>query len=102
MKNFSNEKMVVINGVAVPMSKAEGRLRALANGRRIKAEKDASLAATRREETEQMLKAGWTESEITQHFLVQNAETAVSHGFIRPARSVRVGKRQWGPTMMIH
>ncbi|MBQ4400237.1 MAG: hypothetical protein II830_02955 [Alphaproteobacteria bacterium] len=96
------EKMVVINGVAVPMSKAEGRLRALANGRRIKAEKDASLAATRRDEIEKMRKAGWSEDEIRQHFLTENAEVAASHGFIRPARSVRAGKRQWGPTMMIH
>lgn len=102
-KNISNsEKMVVINGMMVPESKAEGRMKALANGRRIRAEKDTALAATRREETEQMHKAGWTDDEIRQHFLTENAEVAASHGFIRPARSFRAGKRQWGPTMMIH
>lgn len=101
MKNFSNEKMVVINGVAVPMSKAEGRLKALATGRRIHNEMTSALAATRNEEIREFREKGWTEDEITQHFLQENAETAASHGFIRPARSVKVGKRQWGPTMMI-
>ena len=100
MKNFSNEKMVVINGVAVPMSKAEGRLRALANGRRIKAGMQMSLKQTRQDEIRQLREAGWQEDEITLHLNAASAETAVSHGFIQPTRVVREVKKQWGPTMM--
>lgn len=96
------EKMVCVAGMMIPESKVEGRMKALANGRRIKSEKDAALAATRNEEKRKLREDGWTEDEISQHFLAQNAETAASHGFIRPARSVKVGKRQWGATMMIH
>lgn len=105
MKNISNsEKMVVINGVSVPMSKAEGRIKALANGRRIKDEKDASLAATRREETEQMRKAGWADSEITQYFLSRENEEARSHGFIQPTpRTYRAPKVPFvGGGVMFH
>lgn len=103
-KNISNsEKMVCVAGMMVPESKAEGRMKALANGRRIRAEKDTALAATRREETEQMRKTGWTESEITQHFLSREAEEAKARGFIYPSpRIKRTSELPFGPGVMFH
>jgi len=49
-----------------------------------------------------MREAGWTKDEITQHFLQENAETASSHGFIRPARAFRAPKVNYGSGVMFH
>ena len=96
------EKMVLVAGVMVPESKVAGRLNALANGRRIHNEMTSALKETRQDEVRQMREAGWTEDEITQHFLQENAETAASHGFIRPARVFRAPKVNFGPGVMFH
>ena len=96
------EKMVLVEGVWVIESKAAGRRAAKAEEKRRYAATAAALAQTHQKDVEKLRSEGCTESEITQHFLAENAEVAASHGFIRPARSVKVGKRQWGPTMMIH
>lgn len=102
-KNISTEKMVVINGVAVPASKAEGRMKALANGRRIRAEKDAALAATRREEKRELRENGWTDSEITQKFLVEETEMARARGFIQTtSRIKRTSELPFGSGLMFH
>ena len=99
----TNEKMVCVAGMMIPESKVEGRMKALANGRRIKSEKDAALAATRREETEQMHKAGWTDDEIRQYFLAREAEEAKAHGFIQPTpRIKRTSELPFGSGVMFH
>lgn len=96
----NSEKMVMVCGMIIPESKVEGRRAALAHGRRIQATMQASLRETRQDEIRQLREAGWKEDEITLHLNAASAETAVSHGFIQPARVVRECKRQWGPTMM--
>ncbi len=96
------EKMVLVAGVMVPESKVAGRLNALANGCRIHNEMTSALKETRQDEVRQMREAGWKEDEITQHFLQENAETAASHGFIRPARVFRAPKVNFGPGVMFH
>lgn len=98
----NNEKMVLVEGKWIAESKAEGRRAAIANGHRIHKAMTAALSETRRDEVRELREKGWTEDEITQHFLAQNAEVAASHGFIRPARVFRATKKQWGPTMMFH
>jgi len=95
-----NEKMICVAGVMVPESKVEGRRAALAHGRRIQADMQASLKETRQEEIRQLREAGWKEDEITLLLNAASAEAAVSHGFIKPTRVIREIKRQWGPTMM--
>ena len=99
----NSEKMVCVAGMMVPESKVAGRLQALANGRRIKSEKDAALAATRQEEIEQMHKAGWTDDEIRQHFLEREAEEAKAHGFINVTpRIKRTSELPFGSGIMFH
>lgn len=102
-KFTTSEKMVCVAGMMIPESKVEGRMSALANGRRIKAEKEAALAATRREEKEKMRKAGWSDDEITQHFLAMENEEARSHGFFEPTpRIKRTSELPYGPAVMFH
>ena len=98
----NNEKMVLVEGMWIAESKAEGRRAALANGRRINQEMTTSIRETRRDEVRQMRENGWTEDEITQHFLQENAEVASSHGFIRTARAFRAPKVNYGPGVMFH
>lgn len=98
----NNEKMVLVEGKWIAESKAEGRRVAIANGRRIKSDLNASLKETHQDEVRQLREAGYTDDEIALHFNAQNAEAAASHGFIRPARVFRETKKQWGPTMMFH
>lgn len=98
----NNEKMVLVEGKWIAESKAEGRRAAIANGRRIKSDLNASLKETHQDEVRQLREAGYTDDEIALHFNAQNAEAAASHGFIRPARVFRETKKQWGPTMMFH
>lgn len=54
------EKMVLISGVAVPLSKAEGRMKALAFGRWLKAQ----LAEDEARQEEEWRKKGCNHSEI--------------------------------------
>ncbi|MBQ8481080.1 MAG: hypothetical protein IJ532_00925 [Alphaproteobacteria bacterium] len=99
---MKTEKMVCVAGVMVPESMVEGRLKALANGRRIHNEMVSAITATRQDEIRELRKAGWKDDDINLHLAAQNNEAAASHGFIRPARTIKAGKPQWGPTMMIH
>ena len=100
---MAKEKMVLVAGMMVPESKVAGRLNALSNGHRIKSDKDAALAATRRDETEKMRKAGWSEDEIRQHFLAEDAATARSHGFFEPATRIkRTPAGTYAPGIMFH
>lgn len=96
------EKMVLVEGMWIAESKAAGRRAAKAEEKRRYAATAAALAKTHQKDVEKLRREGCTESEITQHFLTENAEVAASHGFIRPARSVRAGKRQWGSGLMFH
>lgn len=101
-KNIKNEKMVLVEGKWIAESKAEGRRAAIANGRRINIEMKAALSETRRDEVRELREKGWSEDEISQHFLARNAEEATSHGFIRPARAFRAPKVNYGPSLMFH
>lgn len=80
----------------------EGRKAALEFGRAIAEKKNASIAASHNEEKAELVKAGWSNDDIALHFAAQNAEYAANHGFIQPARSIRVNKPQYGPGMMFH
>jgi hypothetical protein len=103
MKKNISEKMVCVAGVYVTADKVEGRLQALANGRRIAAAKNASLNETRKDEIRELKDAGWTDAEITQKFLLEEAETAKSHGFIHPTpRTYRAPKVPFGGGVMFH
>ena len=97
-----NEKMVMVCGMLVPESKVEGRLAALAKGQKINKAMNDSLKEPRREEVRELREAGWKEDEITQKFLLENAEAAASHGFIRPARVYRAPKKNYGNGLMFH
>lgn len=102
MAQNKSEKMVLVEGVWVPESRAAGRRAAKAEEKRRYAATAAALAQTHREDVERLRRDGCSESEITQYFLAEDAATAESHGFIHPARSIKAGKRQWGSGLMFH
>ena len=102
-KNSNSEKMVLVEGVWTPESKAEGRRAAKADQRRRHAAMEAALQKTRDEEVNELREAKWTDDEIRQYFLAREAEEAKAHGFIQPTpRIKRTSELPFGPGVMFH
>ena len=65
MNTTNHVKLVWVAGIQVPESKVEGRLRALAQAQERKALHNAIEAKRMQEETEELLKKGYSMTEIT-------------------------------------
>ena len=62
--NQKSVKLVWVAGIQVPADKAEGRIKALRHAREMKAKYNAIEAQRLAEETDEMLKQGYTMTEI--------------------------------------
>ena len=102
MKNNISEKMVCVKGFKVVESKVEGRLKALAFGRRIKEELQDALNRTRQDEADKLREAGFSASDITMHFYAQDTEAAINRGFIYPTRVSRTPRTPYGEGILFH
>ena len=83
---MKTEKMVLISGMWVSLSKAEGRMKALANGRRLKAQ----LVEDEKQEVENLRKKGHTPEEITSMRHRNRIETMENMGLGQIKRIVRI------------
>ena len=98
-----SEKMVLVEGMWIAESKADGRRAAKADERRRHNEMLAALSKTRRDEVRKLKDENWSEADITQKFLREETEAARSRGFIEVTPRIRrTSELPYGEAIMFH